>query len=107
MEALAIEMTVRQCISTARRGVTQGFPRWSSVSIKIQPAGSGGLQTVGCEVNIKINRPCFYTVKSERQRQNKDSQALTLDKMKNLSYSRLLAESFYLNLQKSAFYKYL
>ena len=69
--------------------------------------GLAGLQTVRCEVNIKINRPCFYTVKSERQRQNKDSQALTPDKMKNLSYSRLLSESFYLNLQKSAFYKYL
>ena len=26
MEALAVEMTVRQCLSTAKRGVTQGFP---------------------------------------------------------------------------------
>ena len=26
LEALAVEMTVRQCISTAKRGVTQGFP---------------------------------------------------------------------------------
>ena len=26
LEALAIEMTVWQCISTAKRGVTQGFP---------------------------------------------------------------------------------
>ena len=49
----------------------------------------------------------FLKSESERQRQNKDSQALTPDKMKNLSYSRLLSESFYLNLQKSAFYKYL
>ena len=27
MEALAVEMTAWQCISTAKRGVTQGFPR--------------------------------------------------------------------------------
>ena len=26
LEALAVEMTVWQCISTAKRGVTQGFP---------------------------------------------------------------------------------
>ena len=34
MEVLAVEMTVWQCISTARRGVAQGFPRRSRVSIK-------------------------------------------------------------------------
>ena len=38
MEALAVEMTVCQCIATAKRGVAQGFPRRSRVSIKIQPA---------------------------------------------------------------------
>ena len=38
LEALAVEMTVCQCIATAKRGVAQGFPRRSRVSIKIQPA---------------------------------------------------------------------
>ena len=33
LEALAVEMTVWQCISTARRGVMQGFPRGIEVAL--------------------------------------------------------------------------
>ena len=49
MEALAIEMTVRQCISNARRGVIQGFPRQSRMEIKTHSLqGLVGLQAVVC-----------------------------------------------------------
>ena len=48
LEALAVDITACQCISTARRGVAQGFPRQSRMDIKTQPAGFGW--PAGCSV---------------------------------------------------------
>ena len=53
MEALAVEMTVRQCISNARRGMVQGLPPLEAVWTKIRSL-QGLARLQGCGVRTVL-----------------------------------------------------